>query len=164
MKAEYQDVWFKHGIEVGGSHKIVELPFRRITSRAIIVRKSDLALLGTLHRKGGKFALPGGNIEDGETAEEAIIRELDEERIQLIRPDPNWQETLAVDYYDGYKELCVWYIIPVKDVKLGESEENIESRWISQGEDAWYPYMRERIILNLCKLKPALAELSISIS
>lgn len=163
MKAEYTDAWFRDGIEITGSHKVVDLPFRRSCARAIIIRKRDLSILGTLHRIGGKYALPGGAIEDGESSAQAVARELNEERIILVKPDPGWEDTLAVDYFDGYKELSIWHIIAVEDVELGECEENIESKWIPQGEDIWYPFMLERIILSLNRLTPDLTNKSVVI-
>jgi len=135
MKAEYIDVWFRDGIEISGSKKVVNLPFRRASSRAIIIRKSDLSILGTLHRRDGNYSLPGGAMEDGESSAQALARELEEEEIYLVNPDPNWKNNFTVDYFDGYKELSIWHIIPVDDVNLGESEENIESKWIPQGDD-----------------------------
>ncbi len=164
MKAEYYDVWFRDGIEIAGPKKVVDLPFRRTSARAIIIRKRDLAILGTLHRKKGSFALPGGAIEDGESSAQALKRELDEENINLVKPDRGWENTFTVDYFDGYKELSIWHIIPVEDVSLEESEENIESKWIPQGDDVWYPFMRERIILAICRSKPELTNKSVVIS
>jgi 8-oxo-dGTP pyrophosphatase MutT (NUDIX family) len=164
MKAEYLDTWFQDGVEITGSSKVVDLPFRRTCARALIIRKKDLHILGTLHREGGMYALPGGAIEDGESAAQALVRELEEEMIHLIAPDPEWEELIAVDYFAGYQELSVWFIIPVEDAQIGRSEENIESKWIPQGEEIWYPYLLERIIITLSRIRPELAQRSIVIA
>lgn len=164
MKAEYIDTWYIAGEEITGNQKVVDLPFRRTCARALIVRKNDRHILGTLHREDGKYALPGGAIENNESAARAVARELEEEKIILVDPEPGWEELIAVDYYVGYKELSVWFIIPVEDAEIGVSEENIESKWISQGEDIWYPFLLERIILTLSRIKPELADRSILIS
>lgn len=164
MKAEYIDTWFQDGVEITGSSKVVDLPFRRTCARALIVRKKDRQILGTLHRQGGMYALPGGAIEDGESAAQAAARELAEEKIILIDPDPGWENLIAVDYFAGYQELSVWFIIAVEDAEIGESEENIESKWIPQGEKIWYPFLQERIILTLARIRPELADRSIVIS
>lgn len=108
--------------------------------------------------------MPGGAIEDGESAAQAVARELEEEQIILIDPEPGWEELIAVDYFAGYKELSVWFIISVEDAEIGISEENIESKWIPQGEDIWYPFLLERIILTLSRLTPALADRSVVIT
>ncbi len=164
MKTEYIDTWFRDGIEITGSSKVVDLPFCRTCARALIIRKRDLHILGTLHREGGMYALPGGAIEDGESAAQAVARELEEEQIILIDPEPGWEDRIAVDYYRGYKELSVWFIISVEDAEIGISEENIESKWIPQEEDIWYPFLLERIILTLSRLTPALADRSVVIT
>lgn len=157
MKSEYIDVWYTDGVEIKGKHKAIDLPFKRACARALIIRKADGAILGTLHRKGGRLAPPGGSIEDGESSAQAVIRELSEENILLVGPDPNWGERVAVDYYDGYHELSVWHVFQVEDVSIGESEENIESRWVQQDEDVWYPHMHEKIILTINRFLPELA-------
>ena len=164
MKANYIDTWFQDGVEITGSSKTVDLPFRRTCARALIVRKRDLSILGTLHRAEGKYALPGGAIEDGEKAAQAVARELEEEQIILIDPDPGWEDLIAVDYYAGYQELSIWFVIPVKDAKIGESEENLESKWVPQTEDPWYPFLRERIILTLSRIAPSLADRAVVIT
>lgn len=159
MKAEYIDVWFEQGVERPGSHKSVDLPFRRASARALIVRRRDGAILGALHRQGGKYALPGGAIEDGESTATAILRELAEEQIQLVDPDDDWEARIAVDYFDGYGELSIWHIFRVEEVAIGESEENVDCRWVQQKEEVWHPFMHERLILVLSRNFPDLVNL-----
>lgn len=154
MKAEYEDVWFDRGFEKTGDPKTVELPFRRASARALIVRRNDGAILGALHREGGRYALPGGAFEDGESSAEAVVRELAEENIKLINSDDEWKTQIAVDYFDGYQELSVWHIFLVDEVEVGESEENVDCRWIGQEEDAWHAFMHERLLLVLNQVLP----------
>ena len=155
MKAEYTDVWYADGQEIIGLPKTVGLPFKRISARAIILRRKDGFLLGTLHRQDGRYALPGGTVEDGESTAQAVKRELAEENIILTNPD--WDSRVAVDFYDGYRELSVWHIAIVDDAEIGFSEENVESKWLSQDEDVWYPYMHENLILTLNRYLPDLS-------
>jgi 8-oxo-dGTP pyrophosphatase MutT (NUDIX family) len=133
------------------------LPFGRVSARAIIVRQEDGAILGTLHRINGRYALPAGGLENNESAEDAIIRELHEENITLIGSDNNWHERITVDYYNGYKELTLWFLFVVKDADVQPCEENIETRWITQDEDVWYPLTREKIMLSIRSHVPELA-------
>ena len=161
MKAQYKDVWFEQDTEISGSTKSVKLPFRRISARAIIVRRKDGFIIGTLHRKNGDYALPGGALENGESTKEAVSRELAEENFNLL--NPSWEPRVVVDYFDGYGELSVWHIIIVDDVEIGFSEENIESRWVGQEEDVWYPFMHERIILAINKYLPELCKAKIMV-
>jgi 8-oxo-dGTP pyrophosphatase MutT (NUDIX family) len=136
----------------------VNLPFNGVTARAIIVRRRDGAIIGTLHQNGTKYALPGGGLEDGESPDQTILRELKEEQITLIGADENWRERLTVDYFRGYRELAIWYLFLVDDASMGECDENIETRWISQNEDVWYPLIRDRIVLELLKQIPHLVK------
>jgi len=160
MKAQYTDVWFDQGKEIPGSAKSVKLPFKRVSARAVILRRKDGFIIGTLHRKDGKYALPGGAIEDGESTEQAVRRELAEENINLSNPEDSG---LVVDYFDGYGELSVWHIVIVDEAEIGYSEENVESRWVSQGEDVWYPSMREHILLGLNRYQPKLCPAKIEV-
>lgn len=101
---------------------------------------------------------PGGGIENNETTEDAIIRELVEENITLIDSDDGWHERITVDYFGGYKELTVWYLFVVTDADVKPCEENIETRWISQREDTWYPLVREKIFLAIQMQLPKLSK------
>jgi 8-oxo-dGTP pyrophosphatase MutT (NUDIX family) len=161
MKARYTDVWFDNDREIPGSEKSVNLPFRKISARALIIRRKDGFIIGTLHRKKGKYALPGGAVEDGESTKQAVARELEEENFILI--SPVWETRVVVDYFDGYGELSVWHIIIVDDVEIGFSEENIKSRWVGQEEDVWYPFMHERILLTLNNYLPELCKAKIEV-
>jgi len=127
-----------------------------VSARAIIVRREDGAILGTLHRKDGRYAFPGGAVEDNEKVEDAVLRELQEENITLMDSDKGWRERITVDYYHGYQELSVWYLFVVKDADIKPCEENFETRWISQNEDVWYPLMREKILLTIQRQVPSL--------
>ena len=163
MKCEYTEVWTVGGEEIAGQQKTVLLPFKRVSARAIIIRKRDGAILGTLHRHGGRYALPGGALEGGESTLEAVLRELDEENIRLLEPDKSLETAFAVDYFDGYGELSVWHLFPVVDVHIGESEENVESRWVSQDEDVWYLHMRERLLMEIGKRLPHLVKKTLQV-
>lgn len=163
MKAEYTEVWFNQGAEEPGSLKTVELPFGRVSARALVVRQRDGAILGALHQGGSRYALPGGAFNDGETSAEAVTRELTEENIKLISPDGEWRSRIAVDYFDGYYELSVWHVIQVDDAEVGESEELVDCRWIQQDEDVWYPFMHERLILILERLMPDLTAVKLAV-
>jgi hypothetical protein len=88
-----------------------------------------------------------------------LQRELEEEGIHLIGSDEGWSERLGVDYYGGYNELCLWYIFLVDDAETQENEEILEWKWIQQDEDLWYPYMREKILLNLLQHVPDLVNI-----
>jgi 8-oxo-dGTP pyrophosphatase MutT (NUDIX family) len=157
MRSEYTEIWNVAGEEILGQNKVVDLPFKRISARAIIIRRSDGSIVGTLHRRGGKYALPGGAPEDGESILEAVVRELEEENIKLINPEQPSDEDLAVDFFRGYAELSIWHFFVVEDAEIGQSEENVESRWVFQNEDVWYPGMRERLLLEIGKHHTGLA-------
>ena len=149
MRVEYRDTIMIDGEKIQGDQKTVKLPFTHLSARAIIIRRQDGAILGALHRPGGKYALPGGAIDDGESSESALVRELHEEGIKLIGSDDSWPERLAVDYFSGYNELCLWYLFIVDSVELNKDEELLDVRWISQEEDSWYPGNREKFLLAL---------------
>ena len=134
------------------------LPFDKLTARAIIIRKHDGAILGTLHRPDGKFAPPGGFVDKGECASDTIQRELAEENIKLINAVNNWEQHLAVSYFSGYRSLDLWYVIIVEDAAYGPNDETVESRWFDQKEDVWYPLMRERILLAIKEYVPELLQ------
>jgi 8-oxo-dGTP pyrophosphatase MutT (NUDIX family) len=164
MRADYTETFFtSDGQAIPGAHKTVELPFNRVSARAIIVRRSDGALIGVVHHQNALCALPGGVLDDGESAEQAVARELGEENITLLGDDGGWRERMAVDYYSGYRELALWYVFVVDDADIGPCDETLEARWVRQDEDVWYPLARERILLALQSFVPDLVKRRVAI-
>lgn len=143
--------------------KNYQLPFKNITARAILVRRDDGCLFGVLHPGRKRYAPPGGHLEIGESPEEAVLRELEEESIRLIDSDAHWKERLAVDYYAGTQALNCWYIFLVEDVQIGESEEIADARWLNQSQDVWHPHMREKILLALKTYVPDMLKVDVSV-
>ena len=139
------------------------LPFDKITARAIILRREDGCLLGVLHKKNGRYAPPGGHLKAGEAPQEALLRELEEEHIRLIDSDTHWAQRVAMDYYAVTKTLNIWYIFLVEDVQLGECEEVLDARWLNQTQDLWYPQMREKIFLAIKTYVPDMLKVDISV-
>lgn len=109
-------------------------------SAAII--KQDNAILAT-QRGYGEFAggweFPGGKIEQGETPEQAIVREIHEEleaRIAVERP------LVVVDYdYDTFHLHMYCFLCHVASGQL-ELHEHMAARWLDSDEldsVAWLP-------------------------
>jgi 8-oxo-dGTP diphosphatase len=83
-----------------------------------IVRKNDLFLV--LVKQNGKLDLPGGRVEDGETAQSALQRVIDQEtglKVEIHDPVEKWSFyktpdqlikgiTLECSYLDGQVKLC----------------------------------------------------------
>jgi 8-oxo-dGTP pyrophosphatase MutT (NUDIX family) len=141
----------------------VKLPFNHITARAVIVRRRDGALLGVLHRMDGRYAPPGGHMEDGESPDQSLLRELDEERIRLIGNDDRWRERVTVDYFDRTRSLNIWYLFLVEDAQIGYNEESVETRWLDPSQDVWYPNMREKILFAVQQYTPEFARLRVGL-
>jgi 8-oxo-dGTP pyrophosphatase MutT (NUDIX family) len=139
------------------------LPFDKVTARAIIMRREDGCLLGVLHKKNGRYAPPGGHLKDGEAPHEALQRELEEENIRLIDADTHWEERIAMDYYAVTKTLNIWYIFLVEDVQVGECDEVLDVRWLNQTQDVWYPQMREKIFLAIKTFVPDMLKVDVSV-
>lgn len=146
MKAHFNEISFHKDPPKDRGPKTVILPFKRVSARALIVRRSDGAIFGVRHRPGLGMALPGGGLDEGETPAEAMTRELGEENITLVHPDSGWHDRFGVDYYHGYRELNFWYLIAVDDVKTAPSEEIVEWAWVLQHENPWYPGMHTLIL------------------
>jgi ADP-ribose pyrophosphatase YjhB (NUDIX family)/uncharacterized protein YigA (DUF484 family) len=85
----------------------------------------------------GKWICPGGRIEPGETIEEAILREVEEEthlKIRLIRPIPPFERIVKED---GKIKLHVIYIDYLSELEGGElkpDDDVGEAMWVHQSE------------------------------
>lgn len=79
----------------------------RLRSQAIVIEGDRILLLKTHFGNRDDYELPGGRIEEGETPEEAAVRELFAEtgiKGEIVR--------LASKYYNGYaKEYNYYFLI-----------------------------------------------------
>ncbi len=88
--------------------------------------------------KGG-WEFPGGKIEDGETPQEAVVREIREELATTVRVG-ELIDTVEYDYPSFHLSMdCFWCEVVEGDLRLLEAE---EARWLTRDEIdsvAWLP-------------------------
>ena len=79
----------------------------------------------------GQWEFPGGKIESGETPQQALVREIQEELKTKIKVD-NFIETVDYDYPDFHLSMdCFWCEIIEGDLILIEAQ---DARWLTKGE------------------------------
>ena len=79
------------------------------------------------NKKEGFYDIPGGKIEEGETSEEAAIREMKEETGLNIK-NPKYKGNMIVEYTNRILDFDV-YLCNEYEGQLQESEENT-AEWI----------------------------------
>ena len=122
---------------------------------AIILKESKIIAVqrGPESSNPWKWEFPGGKINAGETAEQSIIREIEEEltiRIEILN------QLVSVEFDYGSKQIC---LIPfVCKITSGEINltEHIDQQWLSFDElksTDWSGADRELILKNQESLK-----------
>ena len=77
-------------------------PRARQRDAAIILRQGKLLLIRRWNaRRGNYFAFPGGGVEEGETPEATVVRELMEEGGVTITVDRLFAKTFISEIYEG---------------------------------------------------------------
>ncbi len=80
--------------------------------------------------KGG-WEFPGGKIEDGETPEEALVREIREE-LDITVKVGTLIDTIEYDYPNFHLSMeCFWCEIKSGEIRLVEAE---DARWLTKDE------------------------------
>ena len=106
---------------------------------AIVVYHGKLLLVKRKEMPGkGKWTIPGGLVELGESSEQTVIREVEEETNLLVQ-DPELVDVLNNIILDEmskvkYHYVIVDYFVKVKGGTLKASDDAAELRWVSFSE------------------------------
>ena len=100
---------------------------------AAVIRKGD-AIFVTARGYGefkGQWEFPGGKVEEGETLQQALIREIEEELDTEIEVGELIQ-TVEYDYPNFHLSMdCFWAVVKTGKLVLKEAE---AARWLTKEE------------------------------
>ena len=130
---------------------------------AIIIANGEI--LAMHDERSPYYYLPGGRVKWGETAEQAVVREMKEELMitpQIIRP--LWlNQAFFNEDVDGldYHELCIYFLIDIahtdllqrgKKFSLQEGSQRLDFEWLAFDrlkDEYLYPEFIKTAIYNL---------------
>lgn len=127
---------------------------KRIKVVAAVIKRDDM-IFATKRGYGdfkGWWEFPGGKIEEGETPQQALVREIKEELAVTIKVG-DLITTIEYDYPTFHLSMdCFWADIAAGELQLKEAE---AAKWLSKDElDTvnWLPADRELIerIKTMC--------------
>ncbi len=96
-------------VEILGANRFDTYSKTRIGSRAVIIRDGKILL--SHETVSGWWLIPGGGMEEGETPEECVIREVEEETGMIVRPGE--QFLTLHEYYEEYRYTSFYYVCEV---------------------------------------------------
>ena len=118
-------------VEILGANRFETYTKTREGSRAVIVQDGMVLLTHELH--SGWWLIPGGGLEEGETPELCVIREVEEETGYLVRPLR--QFLVMHEYYEEYRYTGYYFVCEVTgkgQMKLTDAEKRrgVQPEWI----------------------------------
>lgn len=122
----------------------------RIATKAVIVNEGRFLILERSTETRGEYGyweLPGGGLEFGESPEEAIIREVNEEMNIMIEVEKTlctWSRT----HQDDTQVIGITFQCRIKGGDIELSHEHLDYRWILPEEAEQYklfPELKEEI-------------------
>ncbi len=133
-------------VEILGANRFENYTKTRDGSRAIIIEDGKILLTHELN--SGWWLLPGGGIEDGETPEECMIREVEEETGMIVRPTE--QFLTMHEYYEEYLYTGYFFVCLVTGkgrMRLTdvEKERGVQPEWLPL-QDAYSYDLRNKEI------------------
>ena len=118
-------------IDIIGKNYFGHFEHERTACRAVMIR--DGKILVTYETKNdGQYMIPGGGIEECETEQECVVREVIEETGYVIRPS---ECLLKInEYYEDWKFVSLFFlgeIVGESEVHLTKQEQEVgmECRW-----------------------------------
>lgn len=96
-------------LEILGANRFETYTKTRGGSRAVIIRDGQILL--SHETESGWWLLPGGGMEDGETPEECVVREVWEETGLIVRPTE--QFLTLHEYYEEYRYISHYFVCEV---------------------------------------------------
>lgn len=104
-----------------------------------------IALRPAQSHQGGLWEFPGGKVEEGESVEDALIREFEEELGISVQACTALTQ-IRHEYSDKSVMLDVWRIEKYSGIPKGREGQAIEWRALSKLRAADFPKANERII------------------
>ena len=119
-------------VEILGANRFENYTKTREGSRAIIVEDGKILLTHELN--SGWWLIPGGGLEEGETPEMCVIREVEEETGLIVRPVR--QFLTLHEYYKEYRYTGYIFICEVSgkgrmNLTDAEKKRGVQPEWIS---------------------------------
>ena len=118
-------------VEILGANRFENYTKTREGSRAIIVQDGKILLTHELN--SGWWLIPGGGLEQGETPEICVIREVEEETGYLVRPLRHF--LVMHEYYEEYRYTGYFFVCEVTgkgqmNLTDAETRRGVQPEWI----------------------------------
>ena len=118
-------------VEILGANRFENYTKTRDGSRAVVIQDGKILLTHELN--SGWWLLPGGGMEEGETPEECVIREVEEETGLIVRPTEKFL-TLR-EYYEEYRYTGYIFVCEVTEkgqMRLTDDEKRrgVQPEWV----------------------------------
>lgn len=118
-------------VEIHGENRFETYTKTREGSRAVIIQDGKILLSHELN--SGWWLIPGGGLEEGETPEECVIREVEEETGYIVCPLKHF--LVMQEYYEEYRYTGYYFVCEVTgngQMKLTDAEKRrgVQPEWI----------------------------------
>ncbi len=118
-------------VEILGANRFEKYTKTREGSRAIILEDGKLLLTHELN--SGWWLIPGGGLEEGETPDICVIREVEEETGLIVRPVK--QFLILHEYYEEYRYTGYIFICEVTgkgrmNLTDAEKKRGVQPEWM----------------------------------
>lgn len=126
---------------------------RAVTADGLVIQKEKILLVRRNHGPyEGFWAIPGGYVELGETCEEAVLREVEEET-GLKTKIKDFVGVYSAPSRDPKQTITVAYLLAIKDGTVQKSEEATDIKWFSLNKLPPLAFDHQKIIKD-CVKKP----------